>query len=196
MKYTQDIGGHMNYIQNTGGMLTGSEIIRAHARDMIYLGGPLNLNRVGPNSYDIMIGETLTTYVADKPMDPRNQDTFVTKQEVIPETGYLLQPNKLYLIPTEHEIGSDCYIPIMTGRSSLGRSGVSVHQEAGFGDIGFRGIWTLQVTTVFPYIIYPHMKMAQIYFITPYGDINKWYNGKYQNSKTESSTKIFNDLNI
>ena len=112
----------------------------------------------------------------------------------IPEDGFILKPGKLYLIATKETIGSDYYIPMITGRSSLARVGVSVHQEAGFGDIGFKGNWTLELSVVQPLVIYPNMKICQISYNTITGDTDIVYNGKYQNSKEILPSKLYEDF--
>ncbi|GHU80920.1 hypothetical protein AGMMS49992_34060 [Clostridia bacterium] len=63
-------------------------------------------------------------------------------------------------------IGSDVYVPMLNGRSSLARLGVSVHLTAGFGDVGFHGSFTLEFTVVNPIRLYPGMEIAQIAFYT------------------------------
>ena len=188
-----------------GGILTGSKI-----EEMVMTGhiqiAPFNPKQVGINSYDLCIGnEYLTikpnkhhTYWGSPDADGNgvvpavlvqrrheyieldiSSPTEYIKQE-IPESGLLLMPNELYLIPTLEFIHTDHFEPLITGRSSIGRNGVQVHCEAGFGDIGFAGNWTLQVKTTYPFRIYPGARMAQVYFLTPYGNIDRLYNGKYQ----------------
>ncbi len=52
---------------------------------------------------------------------------------------------------------------------------------AGFGDIGFNGTYTLEITVVHPVHIYPDMLIGQVYFEKPDGNIDFLYNGRYQN---------------
>ena len=61
----------------------------------------------------------------------------------IPEDGLLLEPQKLYLGRTIEYTATEGYVPMLEGRSSIGRLGLFVHVTAGFGDIGFKGFWTL-----------------------------------------------------
>ena len=51
---------------------------------------------------------------------------------------------------------------IVVHNSSLGRLGLSVHVTAGFGDVGFCGTWTLELTVEVPLKIYPNMKICQL----------------------------------
>ena len=55
-------------------------------------------------------------------------------------------------------------VPMIEGRSSIGRLGIYIHVTAGFGDIGFSGYWTLEISVVQPVIIYPFVRIAQIYY--------------------------------
>ena len=95
--------------------------------------------------------------------------------------------------PKEH-IHTEYFEPIITGRSSMGRLGIAVHQEAGFGDIGFNGTMTLQLKVTYPTRIYPYFPMAQVYFLTPHGEIKDLYNGKYQNATGIAGSKAYQDF--
>ena len=177
-----------------GAMLTGSEIERAHEAGKIYI-DPFCSDCIRPNSYDIHIGNTLTWYSDfDRAIDVRTpESTPDTVTETIPDTGYTLKAHKLYLISTLERVGSNCYVPMVTGRSSIGRYGISVHQEAGFGDVGFCGKWTLQVMSPFDFKIYPNMRIGQIYFLTTEGDIRYLYCGKYQGADHEIASRASMD---
>lgn len=187
-----------------GGFLTGAAIDEDVKNGLISIEpyDPANLN---PNSYNLSIGDVMLECVGNDYLhnryDENNLDYMIDLknpikyQEVkIPEDGIILKPGKLYLIATKEYIGSDHYIPMITGRSSLGRAGVSVHQEAGFGDIGYHGKWTLQVTVTLPTKIYPNMKMAQMYMVVPSGNTSITYNGKYQNSTEAKGSEISKDF--
>lgn len=180
-----------------GGFLTGAAIDKGVKNGLIKI-EPYTSDQLNPNSYNVTIGnEILICQGNDK-----NQDGIIIdikrpinyEKSIIPDEGMLLQPNNLYLISTREVIGSDYYIPMLTGRSSMGRAGISVHQEAGFGDIGYYGKWTLQVTVTYPTIIYPNMTIAQMYMVVPSGDIGKLYNGKYQGSDTARGSESYKDF--
>lgn len=209
----------MPYISNTqaikqppmhsfmGGFLTGAAIDEDVREGLISIEpyDPANLN---PNSYNLSIGNTckildfnhetvVNPFIDISPLNIEATYRYIDAAKPIqytdieiPEEGLILRPGELYLIATNETIGTDCYIPMITGRSSMGRMGVSVHQEAGFGDIGYHGKWTLQVTVVKPVKIYPNMKMAQMYMVVPSGDTSIKYKGKYQNSDTAKGSEI------
>ena len=69
---------------------------------------------------------------------------------------------------------------MLNGRSSVGRKGLTIHVTAGFGDIGFDGKWTLEMTVVHPLKIYYGDEICQISFFDIDGDNYYLYNGRYQ----------------
>lgn len=111
----------------------------------------------------------------------------------IPDEGMILEPNKLYLGCTKEIIGSDYYVPVITGRSSTGRLGLFVQITSDLVDIGFKGKLTLQFCATQPVKIYKGMKIGQVMFWKILGDV-KLYNGKYQNSKEPRQSEIYKDF--
>ena len=89
---------------------------------------------------------------------------------IIPETGYQLKPNELYLGRTLEYTNTKKYVPMIEGRSSIGRLGIFIHITAGFGDVGFAGYWTLEIFCIKPIIIYPNVEIAQLYYHTIDGE--------------------------
>ena len=65
-----------------------------------------------------------------------------------------------------------------------------VHITAGFGDNGFKGKWTLEITVTHPVIVYPGMEIGQLYYETIDGDSSMTYAGKYQNQQGVQAAKI------
>ena len=55
-----------------------------------------------------------------------------------------------------------------------------VHVTAGFGDVGFCGFWTLEISTIHPIRIYPNIGICQIFYHTIEGDVKEYDSGKYQ----------------
>ncbi len=73
---------------------------------------------------------------------------------------------------------------MLEGRSSIGRLGLFIHITAGFGDVGFCGYWTLEISCVHPVRIYPGVEICQIFYHIIEGDYEKYNsNGKYQNNQ-------------
>lgn len=80
---------------------------------------------------------------------------------------------------TAETIWTDKFVPIIDGKSSIGRLFISIHQTAGFGDVGFDGQYTLEVTSHFPVRVYAGMRFCQIRFHGIQGHITQ-YEGNYQ----------------
>ena len=149
--------------------------------------------RLGPNSYNLRLHNELLVYtdgVLDmkKPNEPR--------RIIIPEEGLILVPGTLYLARTLERTKTDHHIPIITGRSSIGRLGISTHASAGFGDIGFDGTWTFQLAVTHPVRIYPFVEIAQIYFNTIQGEFIKYKSKKYQNQTNIVPSLLYKDFEV
>lgn len=169
-------------------ILTGPEIIEASSDGRIEI-SPFNVEQVNPNSYNVCLGDTLLTYSADviDPYEPNPTDAIT-----MGEGGHVLQPEQLYLGHTIEEIGSDLYVPLLFGRSSVGRLGLFVEITAPIGDIGFHGQWTLMLSPVRPLRVYPGMKIGQIMFFVSVGEIDL-YTGKYQSSQGPQESQYWRD---
>lgn len=156
-------------------ILTGNGIVDAINEGDIEI-SPFDKKQLNPNSYNLRLSETLLLYwQADLDMR-RNNKTFTVEMS---DKGFLLQPGILYLGATKEVIGSDKYVPIIDGRSSVGRLGINVHATAGYGDLGFNGTFTLELSVVQPIRIYPNVQIAQVRFQAVQGKIGKLYRGKY-----------------
>lgn len=95
--------------------------------------------------------------------------------EINPELGWILQPGLGYLMHTAERVTTNCYVPILDGKSSVGRIFVKVHETAGYGDTGFDGQYTLEVTThQMPVRVYPGMRFCQMRFHTLVGEVSSY----------------------
>ena len=168
-----------------GGMLTGDKIREEVENGHIEI-TPFDKRRINTNSYNLTMNKLLLTY-NDEIIDFKKKNP--TKKIYIPENGLVLQPNVLYIGRTNEECWTDKYIPMLNGRSSIGRLGICVHVTAGFGDIGWRGTWTLEITAVKPVRIYPDIEFCQVSYFTPYGDTDIQYDGRYQNQVDPTASK-------
>lgn len=158
-------------------ILTGSQIEQAVKRRDIII-DPFNPTQLGPNSYDLRLAKHVAVYedrILDAAVEP------AIKRFDMDHNGLLLEPGKLYLMCTLETTGGDLYVPGIEGRSSVGRLGISVHATAGFGDIGFHGTWTLEVSCIQPVKIYAGMRICQVYFTkcVPVAQEDRLYRGKY-----------------
>ena len=117
-----------------------------------------------------------------------------TSKITIPEEGLLLEPNKLYLGRTIEHTSTNKFVPMLEGRSSIGRLGLFIHVTAGFGDVGFNGYWTLEIFCVQPIRIYPEVEICQIFYHTIEGDYELYKSGKYQNNSGIQPSLLYKDF--
>lgn len=170
-------------------ILSGTKIDEEVKKGRIVI-NPYNYEDINPNSYNYTLGSYVKIY-KNKLLDPKE------KQEVeiieIPDDGLIIYPDKIYLGFTEEVIGSDYYVPVITGRSSTGRLGLFVQITSDLVDIGFKGRLTLQLHSTQPVKIYKGMKIGQIMFWRVFGKVDL-YKGKYQNSKEPRETEVWRDF--
>jgi dCTP deaminase len=112
----------------------------------------------------------------------------------IPEDGMILEPEKLYLGRTVEYTETDNLVPMLEGRSSIGRLGLFVHVTAGFGDVGFKGYWTLEIFCVQPVRIYPDIEVCQVYFHSIEGEYTTYEQGKYQKNNGIQPSLLYKDF--
>jgi dCTP deaminase len=106
-----------------------------------------------------------------------------TRAFLIPKTGLVLQPKRVYLINTVETMGSTRYVPIIRGRSSVGRLGIFIDITADLIDLGSINQWTLQIHAVHPVRVYPGMLIGQVTFWRTYGR-RVQYTGKYRDHQS------------
>ena len=170
-------------------ILSGKEIVKHIGKEIII--EPFHPERVNPNSYNLTLYNHLMVYDHHE-LDMAKPNPASTI--LIPETGYVLQPNKLYLGRTNEYTKTDSYIPMLEGRSSVGRLGVFIHVTAGFGDVGFAGYWTLEIFCVQPIRIYPNVEICQIYYHDIDCEYDTYKEGKYQNNKGIQPSMLWKDF--
>lgn len=170
-------------------ILTGPEIKKQVKLGKIHI-FPFDEENINPNSYNFRLGNTLKTY-KNKILDPAIENDF--EEITIPDTGFILKPQQLYLGHTIEEMGSDFFAPIMQARSSVGRLGLYIYLNSGLGDIGFKKQWTLELHSIHPLKVYPGMKVGQMLFWKPKGKIIL-YKGKYKDSKGPETSQIWKDF--
>lgn len=156
-------------------ILTGNEIINQVRLGNIVI-DPFDEKNVNPNSYNYRLGDKYTLV----PKVPELRCLRAEDLREIPEEGLLLSPRQLYLAATHEVIGSNRYVVCLIGRSSVGRLGLFLQVSADLGNLGPSHRWTLELTCVQPIVVYPMMKIGQVSFWVPEGDIVE-YNGSYTN---------------
>ncbi|MDO4575990.1 MAG: dCTP deaminase [Planctomycetia bacterium] len=154
---------------------------------------PFRREQLNPNSYNLRLADELLVY--DEPtLDMKRRNAYHTL--CIPEEGLLLEPGRLYLGRTVERTETRCFVPMLEGRSSVGRLGVMVHVTAGFGDVGFSGFWTLELFCVQPVRIYAGVEICQIYYHTLCGDYVPYSSGKYQNNNGIQPSLLYQDWDV
>lgn len=97
-------------------------------------------------------------------IDPTNPEHHKTINIKIPETGLILSPVIGYLGATVEYTETRNLFPYIDGKSSVGRNFILNHHTAGRGDDGFCGEWTLEIRVLYPTVVYPNMRIGQIYY--------------------------------
>lgn len=170
-------------------ILSGKEIIKHQGKDLEIT--PFSLDQVNPNSYNLRLFNEMLVY--DEPvLDMKKQNAY--HKIIIPEEGLVLTPGKLYLGRTVEHTRTDNFIPMLEGRSSVGRLGLCIHITAGFGDVGFNGFWTLELYCVQPIRIYAGVEICQIYYHTIDGDFDPYKSGKYNNNENVQPSMLYKDF--
>jgi dCTP deaminase len=156
-------------------ILTGKEIIKQIDLGNITI-DPFVSDHVNPNSINYRLGDVYT--IAPNEFNESNFPNCEGVHKLIPDEGLMLKPGIIYLATTYENIGSNKFVPLLIGRSSVGRLGLFVQISADMGNLGPSHKWTLELTCIQPVIVYPRMKIGQVSFWVPYGSISE-YTGPY-----------------
>ena len=185
-------------------ILSGPEIVRQIQLGRITI-TPFHEDQLNPNSYNLTLGRDLLVYRAP----PRwrrarlamrgtpwcldmKQDNPHERLE-IPPGGLVLRPGRLYLGSTAEYTETKDFVPMIEGRSSVGRLGLYVHVTAGFGETFFRGEWTLELSVIHPLRVYAGTKICQILYSDVVGEVVP-YAGKYQGQRGPQSSRLWREL--
>lgn len=170
-------------------LLSGREIEKHMGKEIIIQ--PFDKKRLNPNSYNLTLSNELLVY-DNLLLDMKQENT--ASRILIPEEGMILEPGRLYLGRTNEFTKTDAFVPMLEGRSSIGRLGLFIHVTAGFGDVGFAGYWTLEIFCVQPIKIYPNVEICQIYYHTIQGEYDRYISGKYQNNTGVQPSLLYKDF--
>jgi dCTP deaminase len=170
-------------------ILSGHNIRKCLGQNIVI--DPFNEANLNPNSYNLTLHDELMTYeevVLDMAKSNR------VRRITIPPEGLVLGPNQLYLGRTVERTETHELVPMIEGRSSVGRLGLFVHVTAGFGDVGFCGYWTLEMFAVQPVRIYPGVPICQIFYHEIAGAITEYASDKYQHNHDIQPSLLFKEL--
>ncbi len=171
-------------------ILSGHEIRRQLGTNIEIT--PFNEANLNPNSYNLTLHDELITYeevVLDMAKPNR------VRRITIPPEGLVLGPSQLYFGRTVEHTETHNLVPMIEGRSSIGRLGLFVHVTAGFGDVGFCGFWTLEMFAVQPVRVYPGVPICQIFYHGISGPISEYASDKYQHNRDIQPSLLFKELN-
>jgi dCTP deaminase len=171
-------------------ILSGDEIRKNLGTNIVI--DPFDEQNLNPNSYNLSLHNELMIY-EEVVLDMRKANR--VRRIVVPDEGLVLSPNQLYLGRTVERTETHNLVPMIEGRSSIGRLGLFVHVTAGFGDVGFCGYWTLEIFAVQPVRIYPFIPICQIFYHQLAGRITEYASDKYQNNSDIQPSLLFKELN-
>lgn len=153
---------------------------------------PFHEENLNPNSYNLALHNEIMVY-EEVVLDMRQSNR--VRRIRIPNEGLVLSPNQLYLGRTSEYTETHNLVPMIEGRSSIGRLGLFVHVTAGFGDVGFSGYWTLEMFAVQPVRIYAGIPICQIFYHQIEGNISEYSSEKYQNANDIQPSLLYKELN-
>jgi dCTP deaminase len=170
-------------------ILSGHEIREQLGKNIVI--DPFDDANLNPNSYNLTLHDELITY-EEVVLDMRKANR--VRRLTIPADGLVLSPNQLYLARTVERTETHKLVPMIEGRSSIGRLGLFVHVTAGFGDVGFCGYWTLEMFAVQPVRIYAGVQICQIIYHQICGDVTEYCSNKYQHNRDIQPSLLFKEL--
>ncbi|MDT0266102.1 dCTP deaminase [Streptomyces sp. DSM 44915] len=150
---------------------------------------PFDPDLINPNSIDLTLGESLLRY-RDDVIDPRVEPEVT--EITIPPDGLVLDAMSFSLGASREIVGSTEFVPMVHAKSSTARAGLFVHVTADLIDIGSVGTVTFQLFATLPLRVFPGMRIGQMTFWKPQGEI-ELYSGKYQGSKGPRKSEIYRD---
>lgn len=193
-------------------VLSDRQILKYNQRGLL-IEQPLRSEQLQPNSIDLTLGSTWkiikpnTKLFCGEILDPKLPVKF---EEGVFEYGrlddgngrlmteekdykmgerYILKPHSFVLMASnEILVLPNGIIGFVCGRSSIARLAIQTEQ-AGLVDAGFRGTITFEIQNQndFPVLLYPGMRVAQVYFLkagralVPYGTTKgSKYNGQIE----------------
>ncbi len=125
--------------------------------------------RLQPASYDILLGNKFIVHNTEKTtaIDPVMKIYPETKEIIIPDDGlFVLHPGISILGTSVDYFGSEKYLIHLSGKSSLARLGLIIHNTAGIINPGHFLNITFELCNLnhLPIILRPNMRIGQILF--------------------------------
>lgn len=175
-------------------ILSKSAILAERGKGNIVI-EPFYPEQLGASGYDLHLGANMYMLRKDVAIDPKKDVSQFYEAFHINEYA-ILKPNTLYLGVTVEYTEAHGFVPVMEGKSSLGREGIASHWCAGMGDVGFCGHWTLEIVVINPTIVYAGMPIGQLIWNTVEGDIEDSYRdtGSYNTAASKDPWPVLPNL--
>ncbi|MFE0654201.1 deoxycytidine triphosphate deaminase [Streptomyces sp. NPDC059534] len=172
-------------------ILTGPAIAAARAAGEITI-EPYEPKRISPNAYDWRLGDTLRFH--DGALDAARATEF--REVPVPEAGYVLLPEVLYLGTTYERTGSESYAQFLNGDRTIGALGIWVHVSAPLGHQGHAIRWTLEIRASRPVRVYPRMTFGKLVFLQTLGAAASYQDHglKYRSSEGIETSRLYEEL--
>lgn len=189
MKIVRPFTGSSFQQHNLLMILSGAEI-RSRLSGQIVI-DPFDAERLNPNSYNLSLHDELLVY-EEVVLDSAAPNRY--RRIEIPPEGITLQPNQLYLGRTSEHTESHGVVPMIQGRSSLGRLGLFINPGGSLGHSGYCGTWTLEMHCVQPVKLYAGTQICQIFFLELVGQCSEYDSDKYQHSCDIQPSLLYREL--
>lgn len=194
-------------------LLSDEDIVREIESGRIVI-EPFDEGQLQPNGYDVRVGPVY--YVLEDGLDvlfpfieELAKKSYVRRtaaEEIIHVGGrrvrgrfIRLPPNGFVIAATMERIGTRENIAAsLRCRSSLARAGISIARCAGWGDIGFDGVWTMEVVNhlSIPHYLPVGLRVGQIVFFRAGTPAKRPYAGKYTGSREPAPPKLYDDEDL
>ncbi|MGH3550645.1 MAG: dCTP deaminase [Pseudonocardiaceae bacterium] len=166
-------------------ILTGSEIARAVRRGEIVI-KPFATDNLEPNSYRVTLGDSILVSTAVD-LDARTVPQM--RRDIISASGYVLEPNELYLGETAEILGAHSFATTLHATRSVASLGVWINFSAPLGHMGAIVRWTLELRSIQRIVVYPRMSIGKLAFWSTVG-IAVPYRGRYLGSTEVQCSKL------
>ncbi len=159
-------------------MFSSNDIVKAMKSGKITI-SEFDLNRLNPNSYDVVLGNWFYLLFPKGNGDPRYYGPLQVKDGI-----KVLVPSGMTLLGmTKDRIGSfGDILGQLRSKSTTRRTGITVCDDAGFGDVGYSNHWTVELTAHVPgpgAYLEVGKPFAQILFQRTETEPIKEYEGQY-----------------
>ena len=193
--------------------LSDCDIIRELSAGKIII-EPFDRKRLQPNGYDLSVGPIYYNFNNEIdgffPFIKESVDMAYVKHEAKEETLRVgnktirgrfirLPPHGFVIASTLERVGTKIdLVASIRCRSSLARTGIDIVRGAGWGDVGFDGVWTIEITNHLPvpYYLPVGLRIGQMVFFRTESPAEKPYAGKYSGSTEPALPKLYADKDL